>query len=250
MGTNQDTGLPTGEGTPPSEQVSSGPQLVQPTPEYVSRDEVLRLLDDVRREAATQGQRGAQSFIDKARLNERVSSTEKMLKRLVSEGTLDEAQASTHLATARLEALTDMLPEQESPQQRQAGSRDPYAAAAAQALAASGIVPGDPEYTVVTRNDYASPFAWYDALNQQKAAKLARLARAQAAVAAQTVTPTMPATLPPNPGAAVEAGGTGAAPVSDLKTLRSMLSRAYERSDYKERDRISAEIDRLTLPQR
>lgn len=270
MGTEvQTNSLPTGEGAPPSVQVPAvqpqapvvGPQPVEPTPQYVSRDEFLRAIEETKRAAEERalelGKRGAQSLIDKSHLHERTKLVEGMLQALVQEGTLDQAQASQRLATAQMQALTDLLPDAEPPQQGTPQPQpmpratpipeaiDPLQAMGAQALAASGLQPTDPEYEIVTRpKHYPTFLAWYDALKEQQAAKQARLLRQQAAATVAQAPPPPPTATPPAP-VPVEVGGGGAAPITDINVLRKQREKAHFDHNRAEFERISAEIEAL-----
>lgn len=248
-------GLQAVEGAPPSEpaSVTPEPQPSEPSPNYVSRDEVLRLLESVRAEARDYGQRGAQSFIDKTRLNERVGSTEKMLQQLVRDGAIDEQQASVYRHQARLEALTDLLPEPEprpvsQPQTQQQppayAGVSPAIQKAYQRLAAKGLAPSDPEYVDPLR--YDDPIDWMEALDKAVATKTARLAREQARQNAAAQTPPPAHTQPaPIGAAAIEVGGGVGGATATLEQLRQQLRAAYRRGDRGTIERLNTEIDRM-----
>lgn len=246
-------GLPVEEGiaTPSVPASIPEPQPSEPLPQYVSRAEVLRLLEEVRAEAREHGQRGAQSFIDKTRLNERVSQTEKTLRQLVSDGLMDEAQASAYLRQAKMDALTDLLPEPEPQPQRVQSPPvgpppgDPLAARAEQLVKESGLQPTDPEYQLLFGHD--NPFGWYEALQNAKAARAARLAREAARQTAAPTPAAPPVPTPPAPhgATAVEVGGGPAAPAGDLNSLREQLRKAYRSGNRPEIKRLNDEIDRV-----
>jgi len=204
------------------------------------------MLDQVRAEARDHGQRGAQSFIDKSRLNERMGSTEKMLQRLVRDGYMDESQASFYRQHAQLEALTDLLPDAEPPRQSTAPQTppDPLFAKADRLIREAGISQSDPEW--VTLQNQADAVDWGIAFERAKAARAARLARAAAAANAQPQPPTQRPPTPTTPGVtAVEVGGGTSTPAGDPASLAQQLIQAYKRADRQEIDRLNAEIERL-----
>lgn len=241
------TGFMAAEGAPPSAPASIvEPQPVEHVPDYPSRSEVLAMLDQVRAEAREHGQRGAQSFIDKARLNERMSVAERVLQQQIRDGMMDESQASTYRQRAQWEALTDLLPEQEPPRQsapQMQPPADPLFAEADRLIKEAGITQADPEWA--TLQNQPSALHWGIAFERAKVARAARLARATAAANAQPTTPTPKPPPPAAPGVtAVEVGGGLSAPAGDPKSLQQQLIQAYRRNNRAEIDRINAEIER------
>ena len=221
-------------------------QPSEPAPSYVSRDEVLQMLEQLRAEAREYGQRGAQSFIDKRRLNERIQSAEVMLSRLVQDGVIDEPQASVYRHQARLEALTELLPE---PEATSVGGEQPYQQPISPVIqkayvhmAKKGLMPTDPEYVDPLR--FEDPIDWAEAVEKAVAQKAARLAREQARQ--QAVTKQQPqAKQQINAATAIEVGSGGGVAPASLKQLEQQLIDAYRRGDYAARDRVQNEIDRI-----
>lgn len=247
------TALTGAEGSPPSAPSPTTTPPAEPTPQYLTRDEALSLLAqqraEIERAAVEHGQRGAQSFIDKGRFNERITTLQKTLGTLVQGGHLDEATAAASLQEARWEALTGLMPDQQ-PVQAGGGSPsvEPLVARALQRLQTSGLQSGDPEYRAVQDpTAFADPLAWRDALDQALATKAARLARAQARENAQPASPTQPPThLEPTGAAAVDVGGGAGTAVASGEALRKQLRQAYRDGDTATIARINDEIDRIT----
>jgi len=223
-------------------------QPSETAPEYVSRDEVLRLLEQVRAEALEMGRRGAQSFVDRARLRERLENAERVLQRMIKDGVIDEEQARIYRQQEQLDALTSMLPgEPETEAQPARPPRQdvsPIIQKAYQLLAKKGLTPDDPEY--VDPLNYSDPIDWVEAVDKAVLAKRARLAREQAKKQAAAQTQAAPAQQggKPTGATAIEIGGGGNTAAS-LEQLRKQLRIAYRDGDYELRDRIQAEIDRI-----
>jgi hypothetical protein len=243
--------------TPPPAPAQEPP--AEPTPQYLTRDEALSLVQDALTQqrqayeiaARELGARGAQSFVDKQRLAERLKTVEATINQMVGDGLIDQSQASAYRERARLEALTDLLPEAPEPQPAERQTADPVQQRAEQLLNESGLTPQDPEYH--TLYGHADPFAWFEALAQAKATKAARLARTQAQAAARPApapasvppggTPTTPPAAPSG-AAAVEVGAGGGTAVTDMATLRKQMQDAARRGDMAAFNTISAAIDR------
>lgn len=255
---NTATTQPAGEGQEAPPSGTPLPTEAQPSeqePQYLTRDEALQIVDEAltrqrqayETAAREMGQRGAQSFIDRRRLEERMKSVESSITAMVEDGLIDSSQASTYRERARNQALIDLLPEAEEPQPQGGGqtAADPLTQRAEQLLAESGLTPQDPEYH--TLYGHADPFAWHAALEKAKAAKEARLARAQGAQNAAQPGPasSRPAQGAPTGAAAVEAGAGGAGGAADLAGLRKQMQAASRRGDLQEAQRIGEEIERL-----
>jgi hypothetical protein len=265
---------PAPEGAPPSPTPGSGQQQQQPpptqaappeqAPQYLTRDEALALIAERDKQwqqryeslAKEQGQRGAQSYIDKRRLEERMRSTEATIQGLIRDGLLDESQASTYRERARTEALTDLLTEGPEQPQPEGGVSPEYNQAQAQMdqvawtlINQAGLTDKDPEWQMLLgHNDFTT---WHTALQTASAAKAARLARSNAQANAQPPAPATAAPVqppPPTGAQAVEIGAGGSGQVTDRAELGKQMNEAARQGNRAEVERIRGLLRDLRAP--
>jgi uncharacterized protein (DUF1501 family) len=239
------------EGSPPSVPSSVETPPAEPTPQYLTRQEALNLMAEQRAEleraAADFGQRGAQSFIDRGRLNERLNLVQKALTGLVQSGQLDGQTASATLQDARWEALTDVMPATPEPQPARPAQSDmhPLMRQAYQRMESMGITRGHPAF--VDPQKFDNPLDWRDALDSAVAKSTARAAREQAQLNAQAAQPAGNPQRPvPTGAAAIEVGGSVPGATAGLEQLRQQRIAAYRPGgDKSQIPQLDAEIDRL-----